>query len=362
MKIYLAQSSYKGCGGVEKTSKFMKIYLASWPPLKQIKQTYGQRHADNLSKNMNDNLQLRILLSYWYYKNVNLEKMLEKHFAKPYPDIFVDSGAYSAMTQGVKISVKEYSEWVNKYKHLISVYANLDVIMNAEKTWKNQQLMESYGLSPLPVFHVNEDFKWLNMYCDKYNYIALGIAGMGKRNNELMRWLVKCFKVAKNKAVFHGFGLTIWKVMKSFKWYSVDSSSWGSGFRYGRVPLFDVKKGNFSCAILGNVKTCKKNKSLIHSLGFNWLDFAIRKRNDRVKISAISALSYMLAEKYLRKFHGNIYLADANKNRFADANEGIKIYLADANKNRFADANEGIKIYLANSQKKAFIEAKKGLK
>ncbi len=53
-------------------------------------------------------------------------------------DVFCDSGAFSMMTQGVKIDIYKYARFLLRYKRFFDVYANLDVIGNAEKTLKNQ--------------------------------------------------------------------------------------------------------------------------------------------------------------------------------------------------------------------------------
>ena len=123
-----------------------------------------------------------------------------------------------------------------------------------------------------------------------------------------MRWVTKCFQMAGKRAVFHGFGLTGWKPMSSFPWYSVDSSSWGKGFRFGKVPLFDEHKGRFIEIQLGDAKQWAKQANLVKSHGFDWRDFADRSRNERAKICAISALAYLRAEKYLRSKFGPVYI------------------------------------------------------
>ena len=74
-------------------------------------------------------------------------------------DLFLDSGAFSAMTQGVKIDIYEYIDFIKEHEDVLEVYANLDVIGSAEGTWKNQMIMEEAGLKPLPVFHYGEDEK-----------------------------------------------------------------------------------------------------------------------------------------------------------------------------------------------------------
>ena len=253
-------------------------------------------------------LRLRVLLSYHYYKDVDLEALLEKYFPGNYPDIFADSGAFSAMTQGAEIGVEEYADWLHRYKHLFTAYSNLDVIKNAEATWENQRQLESMDLEPVPVFHVLEDWSWLERYVEEYHYIALGVAGMQARGDAIMAWLAQCFRIGGSRVVFHGFGLTSWKVMSSFPWYSVDSSSWGQGFRYGRVPLFDARRGQFHKLRLGSREDWLRHANLVQELGFEPLDFADRSRNDRAKICALSALSYMRAEQWLRQHHGEIHI------------------------------------------------------
>lgn len=287
-------------------------------------------------------IKFRLLISYWYYKNVDLDEMLEKYFPDYEPDIFADSGAFSAMTQGHNVNINAYAKWIKRYEHRFTAYANLDVIKDAENTWKNQQILEDkYALSPVPVFHVLEDFNWLEHYLDRYRYIALGVAGMQYRRNAIMAWLTKCFEMGDERVSYHGFGLTSWKVMRSFPWYSVDSSSWGQGFRFGVCPVFDSNVGRFVKVKLGDVKSCLRHANLLTRYGYDPEDFYDRERNDRTKIASLSALSYMQAEQYLR----NLW-KETKKNK-----EGIRIFLADSGgiNNNYYQAKEGIKLYLVDT-------------
>ena len=213
----------------------------------------------------------------------------------------------------------------------------------------------------MPVFHVLEDFSWLERYLERYFYIGLGVAGMQQRAG-VMPWLVKCFKTAGTKAVFHGFGLTSWEVMRTLPWFSIDSSSWGSGFRYGRVPIFNPDGSGFLMLRLGSVSQWQKHAALIRSMGFDWVDFAYRDRNERTKIGALSALSYIKAEQWLRRSHGeifrpgngppgiSIYQADANPTRFVETNSGLRLHLSDtSNGINYADAAPGLKLFLSDT-------------
>lgn len=267
-------------------------------------------------------MKLRILLSYHYYKDTDLDDLLEKKFAPHYPEIFIDSGGFSAMTQGVQINFAEYCAFVKRFKHRITTYANLDTIGNAETTWVNQQRMHDAGLNPIPVFHTDEPFEYLERYADRYPYIALGgMVPYMRQWKTIMPWIIRCFKVAKDKSVFHGFGCTTWNIISRVPWYSVDSSSWAASFRFGNISLFDPKKGSWMAANLGDAKTCKAAAHLFTSYGFDWKDFADRKRNDRKKIAGVSALAYIKAEAYLRRIHGDVKMPDGI---------GAKVFLATA--------------------------------
>ena len=283
---------------------------------------------------MNDTrLRLRVLLSFHYYKNTDLDELFGKYFTEPYPEVFIDSGAFSADTQGVPIDMAEYVAYIKRYQHLITTYSNLDVIRKPEATWANQQRMEDAGLSPLPVFHGGTDWKWLEHYIERYPYIALG--GLVGKVSGAKGWILRCFQMAQGQAVYHGFGVTAWDVLKAFPWYSVDSSSWGQGYRFGQVPVFDKRRGTFVKINLGDKRGWGKHSALVRSLGFDPMDFADRSRNDRAKIAAISALSYMQAERWLQKRHGQIHVPGRTS--------GLNLYLVDGSADNLGMADKGLK-------------------
>jgi hypothetical protein len=258
----------------------------------------------------------RVLLSYYYIQNTGLDVLLAKHFDIPYPDVFLDSGAFSAFSQGVSINVSNYIQYIHRYKHLITVYSNLDVIGSAEGTFANQKRIASEGLYPLPVFHVGEEWSYLSTYIEQYPYIALG--GMvpymkPAKRKALMAWLLKCFRMAQGKAVYHGFGCTVCDIMCALPWYSVDSSTWLTGFRYGEVRLFNA--GKIVNVFLGDHASCYKYAHLFRSLGFDPADFANRSRNDRSITGSAAALSFLKAEQWLERRHGPVNIPErAGKN------------------------------------------------
>ena len=187
----------------------------------------------------------RVLISYFYFKKIKKQqlKKLEKL------DVFVDSGAFSAWSQGDIIDVEAYMLWLWEYG--FETYASLDVIYDPEATKENFETMRNpnrikeEGFNPIPTFHYGIDFKYLEDIKDE-PYIALGgMVPLAKESAKLQRWLDKCFEIlidnVKKGMKVHGFGLSNMQLLKRYPFYSVDSSSWNAGGKFGET--YEFKKG-----------------------------------------------------------------------------------------------------------------------
>lgn len=200
------------------------------------------------------------LLSYYHLTVGGFGTNLWRKVMEGYEvDLFIDSGAYSALTQGIDLNVDDYIEFIKKHEKYIDVYANLDVIgvsggkpskETAAMTLKNQKIMEEAGLNPMPVFHAGEPEGYLQTYVEGYDYIALG--GMvGSSNTALSSWLdrmfgnIICDDAGFPKVHVHGFGLTSLKLMLRYPWYSVDSTSWVVTGRLGSIFVPRYKGGEW---------------------------------------------------------------------------------------------------------------------
>lgn len=260
---------------------------------------------------------INLLASYHYYKTTDFDDVIAKYFAYTPPGIFADSGAFSGKTIGVDISVDEYAKWVKRWRHYFNVYCNLDVIGDPGATYKNQKYLEDkHGLTPLPVFHFGADFKYLEQLVGEYPYIALGgmVPHMG-RTERIMRWLIQCFKIAKGQSVFHGLGATNWTVITSLPWRSVDSSSWTAGFRFGRVPIYDIKRCKIVSVNLGDMRGAQRYKNDLARYGIKPEQIGNRDQNTRQINAYIAAMSYMDLQDWLTHRFGDytIYLAEDMK-------------------------------------------------
>lgn len=160
--------------------------------------------------------------------------------------VFLDSGAFSAWTLGVKVDLPKYCDYVRtnydilRFEEGTIMASVLDGIGDPLKTYQNQKEMEQLGAPPLPCFHFGEDERYLEYYVENYPYITIG--GMvGKSKNDLRRWLDRIWqkyltdKDGYPKLKVHGFGLTTVDLMIEYPWFSVDSSSWIQAAAFGSI-------------------------------------------------------------------------------------------------------------------------------
>jgi len=114
----------------------------------------------------------RILVSFHSLSSVVKSGRMNIHDYYQNAELFLDSGAYSAFTKGVKIDIQDYIRFIKR--HGVELYANLDDIKSHNKTLLNQKEMEKAGLNPLPVWHIYEPHSVLKWYVENYDYVALG--------------------------------------------------------------------------------------------------------------------------------------------------------------------------------------------
>lgn len=263
----------------------------------------------------------RLLTSYHSYQDTDMTALAAGYGRS---DLFADSGAYSARSIGADVTLVEYVAWLRQHP-VFTVYANLDVIGDAEGTWRNQQRMEAEGLTPLPVFHAGSPWSYLQRYCDNYPYVALG--GLVGNQAQRMAWLVKAFRMARvTGTVYHGFGVSRWKELCALPWHSTDASSWGYGHRYGNFTIFDARTGKWNRVRLRDHRLVYAQAPLIRRYGVDpkvLADPTLEENQRYEAIFRLSAGSWMQAEQYLRRRHGAV----VHKGTGA---VGPKCYLADS--------------------------------
>ena len=78
--------------------------------------------------------ELGFLFSFHYFHSEDLGEYLDRHGYTA--SLFVDSGAFSAFSQGVEVRLTDYVRFVRENSRRITRFANLDVIGNPTETRK----------------------------------------------------------------------------------------------------------------------------------------------------------------------------------------------------------------------------------
>lgn len=224
--------------GIEERRRVLDLYLVG-PEKEEVMKVAYEEEPSN------------ILFSYLTAKAVDKYKNDVTAKGK----LFIDSGAFSAWTQGKVIDVDQYINWINERADYISLYGQIDVIpgdrnsgrlptheevrIAAQKTWENYLYMRPKMKKPeglLYTFHVGEPIEflkqaleWVDENGDHIPYIALG--GMvGKPAEVRDRFLEQCFDVISKSSnpnvKVHAFGMTDKSLLIKYPITSADSTSW----------------------------------------------------------------------------------------------------------------------------------------
>lgn len=193
---------------------------------------------------------VRILVSYWYWgrerRAARRDLATDLVNATRLPvRLFADSGAFSAYTLrsgGGTISLPDYAAWLTDNRPLLSVMANLDVIGDPAATARNQLALEGRGLPVLPIYHMQTPLTELAALCRDYRYVAVGGTAT-LRGRQKMQATARAALVARDHGtVLHGLGRSASDELLAVPFWSVDSTTWIHGKRYGHLQLFDGRR------------------------------------------------------------------------------------------------------------------------
>jgi hypothetical protein len=163
-----------------------------------------------------------------------------------YKDFLLDSGAFSFFG-GKAVNWNEYVttyiDFINKYnvKHFFEL--DLYSIIGIQETEKLRERIEKEtNKQTIPVFHKRLGIEYYKTLCKNYKYIAISASGMyeSKWTRQEPERLKKMVIYARQKGVkVHGLGYTKIKMLSKIPFYSVDSTSWLSGNRFGAIYRFN---------------------------------------------------------------------------------------------------------------------------
>jgi hypothetical protein len=244
-----------------------------------------------------------ILVSFAYYSRYDLNKLESCRIA-------CDSGAISVRRLGMKIETKQLVAWAKTYWHRMAWIASLDVSGDPDVSRRNWNEMVDAGVPGIPTIHLREPPETMDYYVAQ-GVDFMGLGGMALVDcspQDKFRWMVACFKYAREnhpQVRFHGWGLANLTFLR-LPFFSVDSSGWGAGYRYGRLQLRDplVPQKKHTIHLNGKGTYSQEIACLLRDhYGVNPSEVSTSGPHNRLLMVRLSALSASVQEQHVRYLH-----------------------------------------------------------
>lgn len=218
---------------------------------------------------------LYILESYHYI--IKQEWMFP--LIKEFKGFLLDSGAFTFMNKANdkhfdwhKYALN-YGEFVRTHNIEHYFELDIDVIIGIKEVERLRGVLEqAAGKKCIPVWHKSRGLEYWRQMCKEYDYVAIGgivTKEIERKDYPVFSYLLKIAKESDCRV--HGLGFTNIKGMNKYPFYSVDSTSWLSGNKFGAVYLFDGK--SMQKAIKPTGSRVKSNKTAIHNFS-EWVKFS----------------------------------------------------------------------------------------
>lgn len=215
----------------------MKLYLAGIFTSNFDKAGKIYPRLDDAERRMRDSCEW-FLESYHYIHRQSMVDKIRREGVK----VFLDSGAFSAFSQGVQIDLNKYCHYIKTNSDIVDFASVLDAIGDYRGTWRNQAAIEKNGVAVLPCYHYGEPMEVLEYYVENYRHFTIG--GLVPVSTPQMKiWLDRIWERVLTddngvpKARIHGFGVTSLPMMLRYPWDSVDSSTWVQWAANGMILL-----------------------------------------------------------------------------------------------------------------------------
>ena len=185
------------------------------------------------------------LMSFFYLEKSAEEKAFEILQKLNKEDRFIlDSGAFTLFTSK-KLNIDfdayldRYINFINKYDIKRFIELDIDAVVGYKKVLKmRKKLEEKTGKKCMPVWHLSRGIKAYKEIVRDYEYICIG--GLGNKEIKPVDYgkVKQMVNYANaNGTKVHGLAFTR-KDAHEYGFYSVDSSAWKMGIRFGQAHKF----------------------------------------------------------------------------------------------------------------------------
>lgn len=168
-------------------------------------------------------------------------RSLKSFVPSRFKDFILDSGIFSYLNGKDATSV-DWEQYVHNYAefvkfHKIRNYVEIDIDrfygLDVVESLR-AKLEKQVGWPCMPVWHMNRGYdKWLEI-CRDYKYVCFGAFLTDHLKEKNFPKVARFIRDARKQGCkVHGLGFTCQKWLDKLHFYSVDSSSWTAGVRYG---------------------------------------------------------------------------------------------------------------------------------
>lgn len=249
-----------------------------------------------------------ILVSYFYLrrwlKSAPVQEIAED--LGRFEFVFLDSGGFtflSALKEGKDLGLDanayaaEYYAALPKFSQFFAGCAEVDLYDTFDPRWMDSQRTK-LQLEGVPIVPVIQGFQASSLenwgWFEKYPYMAIG-SGMLGDSKHVMDVLGLLEAGKKYGNVFHGFGVTSANTILRSQFYSVDSTSWTGGSRFGASMFF--QNGRIRHYDKKHKDVRKRYKRRLEENGVIWTDIEADKG---FEVDMMNALAWKQWADYIR--------------------------------------------------------------
>lgn len=183
---------------------------------------------------MNRPATLNLLIAYPYFSVRLFDRVRSLPFSVR---VLIDSGAYTAWNTGRKITLDGYCTALEKLPIQAWRYFALDVVNDIEGTRRNLDEMIRRGFRPSPVLTPSDSIDRIDDYFTVSDLIGIATYKPRRYKRDQQARLINAMAKVDGRMA-HLLGMTSMNWVKLHRPYSIDSSTWLNGRKYGSMRLY----------------------------------------------------------------------------------------------------------------------------
>ena len=180
-------------------------------------------------------------LESFYYATPDLERMIPL-----YDSFLLDSGAYTFLSN--RSSHCDWDDYLRRYADFINrnninnfFELDIDSVVGYKEVLRLRDKLEALTSKKcIPVWHKSRGYKDFLETCERYNYVAIGGVVIKEiKPDQYIAFKRMIADAASRDCKLHGLGFTRLSILHEYPFYSVDSSAWTTGNRFGSAYHFN---------------------------------------------------------------------------------------------------------------------------